>query len=116
MTRDEFDARATQLIRRNWRLLDDAGGTPPPALLDGLHALAEQHAAEAERENLREWREGPVKREDDAPTAEQVATWIRDNPAELAKMARVAGGMDKLMAIGAGTAAPRRTTRRSTPK
>jgi len=108
MERNEFDVQAAKLIRRNWRHMDDLGGQPPAALLDGLWGIVQAHAADA----------GviAVKREDDAPTAEQVATWIRDHPAELAKMARVAGGMDKLMAIGTGTAAPRRTTRRSTPK
>ena len=67
MNRDDFDAAATALIRRNYRHLDDLGGQPPAALLDGLYALAEQQAAEAERENLREWREGPVAPADAEP-------------------------------------------------
>jgi len=102
MTRDEFDARAAAVIRRNYRHMDDLGGQPPAALLDGLFALAEQHAAEADRDNLREWREGPG-------TSELAAK-------EAAAMALLATPPDLTGVTPAPKPAPRRTTRRSTPK
>jgi len=98
MTRDDFDAAAAALIRRNWRHMDDLGGQPPAALLDGLWALAGQCAAEAERDNLREWREGAAVQPpnlDFTPNAVPVPAHEITTPAK---------------------PAPRRTTRRSTPK
>ena len=46
MNRDDFDAAASALIRRNYRHLDDLGGQPPAALLDGLWAMLEAHAGD----------------------------------------------------------------------
>lgn len=90
MTRDEFDSAAAALIRRHWRHMDDLGGRPPAALLDGLWAIAGQHADDTGVV--------AVKREDDLPPDRG----IPDMPA--------------LRGERTTTPAPRRGTRRSTPK
>lgn len=114
MNRADLDARNWAVIRRYLRRLGDDASTPPPGLLDDLAAVAAQHAEDV----------GviAVRREDDAPSPEQIATWIRDNPEawqrEIRKLARMQGGDTSLTAAFGGdppTPAPRRT-RRSTPK
>jgi len=93
MERNDFDAAAAALIRRNWRHMDDLGGQPPAALLDGLWGIVQAHAEDA----------GviAVKREDDAPGKPEGVIYV-DGTLQ-----------------GTPTPpkpAPRRTTRRSTPK
>jgi hypothetical protein len=50
VNRAEFDAQATAVIRRNYRHMDDLGGQPPAALLDGLYGIAIEHAQDGDRE------------------------------------------------------------------
>lgn len=73
MDRNEFDAAVTALIRRNWRHLDDLGGQPPAALLDGLWGIVRQHAEDT----------GviAVKREDDLPPDDAPKAPPRRTPA-----------------------------------
>ena len=85
MNRDQYAAAVTPLLTAHRRRLEEDPARFMPELVDELWKVADQHAADT----------GviAVRREDDAPSPEQVATWIREHPdawhAELRKLVRL---------------------------
>jgi len=108
VTRDEFDAATTALIRRNWRHMDDLGGQPPAALLDGLWAIVEGHAPE--REQLATVLDRIAEHSADA----DIRQHISQVTASLRGDGLVIVSGPPSVAEAAGKPAPRRTTRRRT--
>jgi hypothetical protein len=113
LTRDEFDAAAAAVIRRNYRHMDDLGGQPPAALLDGLWAMLEQHADDIlhEEDGVSGTPELLPRNQAGTPEYEQRTAELRDKG-----LSAEADARDRHAAAEQPKPPARRTTRRAAAK